>query len=218
MSTLQPMELRPLRLLVVDDHPAVRAGLSLLVASENVLIWAEAACRDDALRQLNAERPDLALVDLSLDGEDGLGLVGDLRRLEVPVLVYSMHSDADHIGEALTAGALGYVTKTEIRDVLLEGIRAVAAGRRFISPKAALVLADRFSELPADDPVASLSHKEQEVFRLIGEGEGTAEIAATLGISTHTVESYYIRIQLKLEVQGMYELRHRAIQHLRGPR
>lgn len=202
-------------ILVVDDHPAVRAGLSLLVSSQGLRICGEAGARKEALMWTNQHHPDLAIVDLSLDGEDGLLLVGDLIERGVPVLVYSMHSDADHVRSAFTAGALGYVTKSEIRDVLMEGIREVCSGHVFVSPKAAVALTDRLTGAPADDPVKTLSIKECEVFRRLGEGDGTLEIAAGMHISTHTVESYYARIQLKLGAQGMYELRHRAIEFLR---
>jgi DNA-binding NarL/FixJ family response regulator len=134
---------------------------------------------------------------------------------DVSVLVYSMHCDAEHITAALSAGALGYVTKSEMRDVLIEGIHHVCSGNRFVSPKAAVALADRMKESTGPDPLKTLSGKEQEVFRRLGEGDGTLEIAAGMHISTHTVESYYSRIQLKLGIQGMYELRHRAIEFLR---
>jgi len=202
----------PICVLVVDDHPAVRAGLSLLVSSQGLETCGEAAGRQEALTHTDQRRPDLAIVDLSLDGEDGLLLVTDMVERRVPVLVYSMHSDADHVQDALAAGALGYVTKSEIRDVLMEGIREVRSGRRFVSPRAASALAERLAGRPTEDPVETLSSKEREVFRRLGTGDGTLEIAAGMRISTHTVESYYARIQLKLGVQGMYELRHRAIE------
>lgn len=205
-------------ILVVDDHPAVRAGLSLLVSSQGLEICAEAGARREALEHADRRRPDLAIVDLSLDGEDGLLLVSDLINRDVPVLVYSMHGDSEHVKGAFSAGALGYVTKSEIRDVLIEGIHAVCSGHRFVSPKAAVALADRVTDPPTGDPLKTLSSKEREVFRRLGEGDGTLEIAGRMQISTHTVESYYARIQLKLNVQGMYELRHRAIEFLRRHR
>lgn len=206
-------EPNPIRLLVVDDHPAVREGLALLVASEGMEVCGEAARREDALRKAEECRPDLAVVDLSLDGEDGLHLVSDLREVGIPTLVYSMHNDAGHVQGAFRAGALGYVTKSEFRGVLVEAIRAVCAGQRFVSPKSAAAPAAPDPAL-SSDRIAALSGKEREVYALMGRGEGTGEIAAALDISPHTVESYYGRIQLKLGLEGMYELRRSAIDHL----
>lgn len=202
-----------IRILLVDDHPAVREGLALLVSAENMLVAGEADRRTDAIELADASRPDLAIVDLSLDGEDGLVLVGDLKRRGVPVLVYSMHGDAQHVEAAFAAGALGYVTKSEFRGVLVEAIRAVAASRRFVSPKAAVALTERFAATHGEDALGNLSTQEREVHRLIGRGEGAHQIAVAMGISTHTVESYCARIQLKLGLAGMYELRHHAIAH-----
>jgi DNA-binding NarL/FixJ family response regulator len=215
MSPDDPGVSAPIRILVVDDHPAVREGLSLLVSPQGMEICAEAGSRAEALAKLDARRPHLAIVDLSLDREDGLLLVADLKARGVPVLIYSMHRDLQHVESAFAAGALGYVTKSEFRGVLVEAIREVSAGRRFVSPKAAVALSERFTASQANDARCALSGKEREVYRLLGNGEGTFEIAAAMNISTHTVESYYARIQLKLGLEGMYELRRHAIEHYR---
>lgn len=204
----------PIRVLVVDDHPAVREGLALLLSTEGIDVCAEAGSRAEALALAEERQPDLAIVDLSLDGEDGLALVDAFSARGLPSLVYSMHNDAAHVGAAVAAGASGYVTKAELRGVLVAAIRAVAARRRFVSPKAAVALAEQVAG-PADEPLARLSAKEREVYRLVGQGEGTHEIAAAMRISPHTVESYFARIQLKLEVEGMHELRRHAIDHQR---
>ncbi len=201
-----------LRILVVDDHPAVHEGLSLLVSPEGMEICAKARRRADALKHVGSGGPDLAIVDLSLEDEDGLLLVSDLKAHGVPVLVYSMHGDVRHVEGAFAAGALGYVTKLEFHSVLLEAIHAVSAGSRFVSPKAAAALAQRLNEAQADEIVDALSDKERQVFELLGKGEGTYEIAARMNISTHTVASYYSRIQIKLGLEGMYELRRHAIE------
>ncbi len=205
----------PIRILVVDDHPAVREALALLVSSQGMEVCAEAGGRADALASLATRRPHLAVVDLALDGEDGLVLIAQLRSRGIAALVYSMHSDAGHVQAAFGAGALGYVTKAEFRGVLAEAIRAVAAGRRFVSPRAAVALAERITEPHRGEMPATLSGQEREVYRLMGQGEGTHEIAIALNISTHTVESYYARIQQKLGLEGMYELRRRAIDDFR---
>ena len=204
------------RILVVDDHPAVREGLALLVSSEGIETCSQASTHAEALAQVAHCRPDMAIVDLSLDGEDGLTLVHELTSARLPVLVYSMHSDAQHVEAAFAAGALGYVTKSEFRGALVEAIRSVAAHRRFLSPRAASAAAELLPGAKTDDSLKALSAKEREVYRLVGTGDGTGQIAAALGISTHTVESYYSRIQVKLDLEGMYEHRRHAIDHFRG--
>ncbi len=215
MSSVHSGATAPIRILVVDDHPAVREGLAILVSSQGMEVCAEAGTRIEALARVKESRPDLAIVDLSLDREDGLLLIANLRAGGVPVLVYSMHNDLHHVEGAFAAGALGYVTKSEFRGVLAEAIHKVCAGRRFVSPRAAVVLAERVVGSQAGGTAAALSAKEQEVYDLLGKGEGTFEIAAAMGISTHTVESYYARIQLKLGLEGMYKLRRHAIDHYR---
>ncbi len=203
-----------IRVLVVDDHPAVREGLALLLSTEGIDVCATAGRRAEALALAQESHPHLAIVDLSLDGEDGLLLVSDLKERGLPTLVYSMHNDARHVGGAFAAGALGYVTKSEFRGVLVEAIHAVKGRQRFVSPKAAVALAGRLAGPAADETLARLSGQETEVYRLVGQGEGTHEIAAAMRISTHTVESYCARIQLKLGLEGMHELRRHAIEHL----
>ena len=204
-----------IRIVVVDDHPAIRQGLALLLAPVRIEVAAEAAGLAEARLRVRECRPDLAVVDLSLDGEDGTTLIADFRTWNVPVLVYSMHKDARHVEAAFAAGALGYVTKGELHDVLVQGIREVAAGRRFVSPTAAFAVVDQ-AVAPSsaeDGGVQGLSRQEHEVYQLLGRGEGTCEIAAAMGISARTVQSYYARILVKLGLNGMYALRQHAISH-----
>lgn len=200
-----------IRVLLVDDHPAVREGLALLLAPDGIEVVAEASARAEALARVKERRPDLAIVDLSLDTEDGTALIADLRARDVRALAYSMHKDARHVDGAFAAGALGYVTKRELHDVLVQAIRQVAAGHQFVSPIAAVALAQRAAQSHAEPGARGLSQQEREVYQLLGTGEGTYEIAAALKISTRTVESYYARMMVKLGLNGMYELRHHAI-------
>jgi DNA-binding NarL/FixJ family response regulator len=204
----------PIRVLLVDDHPGVRQGLALLLAPEGIEACAEAGGKAQAMEYVGKCRFELAIIDLSLDGEDGLTLVAELHQRSVPVLVYSMHKDAQHVGEAFAAGALGYVTKREHHAVLVQAIRDVAAGRLFVSPQAAGALAERLTGMTADDSVQKLSPHERRVYELIGRGEDIFDIAAALRISHHTVETYYGRILVKLNLNGMHELRRHAIDYL----
>ena len=202
-----------IRVLLVDDHPAVRDGLTLLLASDGIVVSAGAGGRTEALSCLKEPRPDLAIVDLSLEGEDGLALIADLHQRNVRVLVYSMHSDARHVSSTLAAGALGYVTKREFHTVLVQGVREVAAGRRFLSPNAGAALAQQIAEPPPPDGVGRLSSQECEVYKHLGQGKNVAEIALAMDISAHTVESYFKRIVTKLKLSGMHELRRHSIEH-----
>jgi len=204
---------RPIRVLIVDDHPAVRQGLALLLESEGIVVCAEAGNCAAALAQAGAHRPDLALVDLSLGDEDGLMLVAGFRQRALPCLVYSMHSDGGHVESAFAAGALGYVTKQEVQRVLVEAIGEVAAGRRFVSPKAAIALAEQAAAGRIIANLAELSVQEHQVYRLLGAGGTTKDIAAAMNISPRTVESYYARMLVKLNLEGVRELRRHAINH-----
>ena len=131
----------PIRVLLVDDHPAVRQGLAILLAPEGIQACGQAGGRADALARVAECRPEVAIVDLSLDGEDGFQLIADLHERQIPVLVYSMHNDARRVASAFAAGALGYVTKREFDPVLVQAVREVASGRLFASPIAAAALA-----------------------------------------------------------------------------
>jgi DNA-binding NarL/FixJ family response regulator len=169
----------------------------------------------EAFAQPEKRFPDVAIIDLSLDGEDGLELIVRLHQRRVPVLVYSMHSDAQRVAGAFASGAFGYVTKRERQEVLIQGIREVASGRRFVSPIAAAAVAEVLTDSPAHGGVEKLSPHERKVYNLLGEGADTFQIAAALNISNHTVESYYSRILVKLGLHSMRDLRHHAIAHLR---
>ena len=202
-----------IRIMIADDHPAVCQGLKLLLEPEGITVCAQASRRVEALAQAEKHCPDLVLVDLSLGDDNGITLVGNLQCLGLPSLVYSMHEDARHVEEALAAGAQGYVTKREVHRLLVQAIRETAAGRRFVSPRAALGLADRTVVERSDTLHAELSRQERNVYRLMGRGEGTSQIARMLKISARTVESYYSRILVKLDLETMRELRRHAIDH-----
>ena len=207
-----------IRVLLVDDHPAVRMGLAMLLASEGIEVCGEAAGFDDAMELAGGCAPCVAVVDLSLAGRDGLDVVAGLLARGVRSLVYSMHDGGRHVQAAFAAGALGYVAKREMHRVLVEAIRSVAEGRRFASPEAAAALAGHVAMMAGSDAPheTELSEQERQVYRMLGEGEGTIEIAAALRISTRTVDSYYARIQAKLGLRGMRDLRRHAISHLRS--
>ena len=196
------------RVLIVDDHPAVRFGLKLVLEQGGAVIAGEADNRETALALVEATRPDLVLVDLSLGDQDGLELLAELGRRQpgLPLLVYSMHEDAEHIQRALGAGARGYFAKRESAAQLGEGLRSVLAGAVYLSPRIAQALAEAQASASRQ-----LSQKEQEIFDLLGEGLSGPAIAARLDLSPRTVESYFARMLAKLGLGGTRELRQQAI-------
>lgn len=197
------------RLFVVDDHPVVREGLRLLLEQQGIVVCGEAGDATTALVAIPAAAPDLVMVDLSLGQESGLTLLRALAGLpdRVPLLVYSMHEDSFHVQQAFAAGAAGYVTKREISALLTLAIGELLAGRRYTSPRAEAVLGTVTADARQSEP---LSPRELEVYRLLGEGYSAPGIAAELGVSRRTVDSYFARILEKLHLHGMETLRRRA--------
>lgn len=193
-----------IQVLLVEDHPVVRQGLRLLLEQEGIQVCGEADNVEAARQCASQCQPDVVVVDLSLGDEDGVELLGHLQQEwpELPLLVYSMFGDSVHVDRALRAGARAFVSKREASDVLALAIRECVAGRRYLSPSI---------ELEREGSTVTLSLQEIQIFNLMGEGLNTSTVAARLDLSPRTVESYYSRMQAKLQVRGMRELRQRAI-------
>lgn len=210
------------RIILVDDHPAVRQGLALLLARDHHQICGEAGSRAEALRLSTFGTADMALLDLSLGEESGLSLLDDFTRQGIPVLVYSMHEDPAIIRQALARGAVGYVCKREASRVLLAAVREVLGGRCYLSPFVAEKMAAGGSlsvpVAPKTPPAdGALSEREGQIIELLGQGCGNQEIAEKLALSVRTVESYCARAIEKLDLAGMKDLRRYAIQQQRRP-
>lgn len=206
------------RILIVDDHPIMRQGLALLIDREADLeVCGDAEEANAALRLVETKRPDLVVVDISLDGPDGLDLLKDIRAREphLPVLMLSMHDEMLYAERALRAGANGYIMKQEATDKILIAIRRILAGDIFVSDRMARKMIHRFvgEAVPQDrSPVATLTDRELEVFRLLGKWRATRQIAEELHISIKTVESYQARIKEKLDLRNLREVVQRAVQ------
>jgi DNA-binding NarL/FixJ family response regulator len=191
------------QILLVDDHPIVRAGLAMLLAAEQDLaVCGQAESVEAALDVIAARRPDLVLVDLSLRGAGGLELVKALARMQIRALVVSMHESPIWAERALAAGARGYVLKSEAGRVVVDAIRRVRAGRVFVSASIAeALLAHRVGAglgAEAGERYDALTDREIEVLRRIGQGMTTRQIGADLGLSAKTVQTYRERIKRKL--------------------
>ena len=203
---------------IMDDHPIVRQGLALLINREpDLAVCGDAEEAGSALRRIEELKPDLIVVDISLNGPDGLDLLKDIRVRDVnlPVLILSMLDESLYAERALRAGANGYIMKQEATDRVLVAIRRILSGEIYVSDRIANRMLHRFaSGAPVEQrsPVADLTDRELEVFRLIGEGHGTRQIAQDLHLSVKTVESYQAHIKDKLSLKNARELLQRAVQ------
>jgi DNA-binding NarL/FixJ family response regulator len=213
---------RAARILIVDDHPMMREGLSVRIAAQpDLCVCGEAADVDEALRQVHDARPDLVIVDLSLRRGHGLDLIERIKASHpaVKMLVLSQSEEALYAERSLRAGALGYINKCECQESIVGAIREVLAGRLYVSPEMTAHLLARAIEgdvPPGTDPVERLSNRELQVFQLIGQGATTASIAQQLHVSVHTIESHRENIRHKLGLRNGAELMQRAVQwHLK---
>jgi len=208
---------KPKQILIVDDHPMMRDGLAALITAQpDLAVCAQAADAREAMQVIEAHWPDLVLMDISLPGKSGLEAIKDILALQSgqAILVISMHDESLYAERVLRAGARGYVMKQEGGKRILEGIRAVLAGKVFVSEKMSARIMDAFTgRRPGDTggSVESLSDREFEVFQLIGRGRSTKEIAAQLHLSGKTVEVHRVNIKTKLKLATSPELVHYAV-------
>jgi len=205
-------------LLLVDNHPIFRRGLIALNESQpGLAVRAAVGTRAAALDAIRTNRPDLVIIDLVLGAEDGLDLVKEIktRYPSISSLVLSMHDEEVYAERALSAGALGYVTKQELEETVLGAIRSALAGKRHMSEALQRRLAEGYlgGRTPdTDSPIRTLSDRELQVFRLIGQGRTTRKIAVTLARSVKTIESHLEHIKNKLALGSAAELAQRATQ------
>lgn len=207
------MEIRtntPFRILLVDDHPAVRQGLTVVLTSRGYIVAGESDSREDAVALLKQTRFDLAILDLTLKEGNGLDLLVDLKEVGIPALVYSMHESPATMKQALDCGAKGYVTKREEPAILLEGVERVLRGETYVRPSPSPTQ-DMSNPTDTSSPEEGLSQRERQILELMGQGEMNTEIALALHISARTVETYYLRIMDKFGLANVKELRKFAI-------
>lgn len=199
----------PARLFLVDDHAMVREGLATVLTQAGFAICGQAGNIRETFAHPELATADLAVVDLSIGEDSGLKLIQALRARRLPSLVYSMHEDANIVRHAFAAGALGYVTKREVAQSLLEALQTVLTGERYLSPRVA-------AALQKSAPLDGLNGQQRQLYRLLGQGCTNEQVAQRLGISLRTFESYCVRIVDKLGVSGVKELRQQAIRAARA--
>jgi DNA-binding NarL/FixJ family response regulator len=203
---------------VVDDHPIVRQGLALLINREaDLAVCGEAEEMHAALSAIQAAKPDILILDISLNGPDGLELLKNIRITSprLPVLVLSMHDESIYAERALRAGANGYIMKQEATEKVLVALRRLLSGEIHVSDRIANNMLRHYvrgANVSEHSSVSDLSDRELEVFRLIGEGQGTRQIAEALHLSVKTVESYQAHIKEKLSLRSARELVQHAVQ------
>jgi DNA-binding NarL/FixJ family response regulator len=209
---------RKSRVFVVDDHPLVRDGLSTLINQESDLeVCGTAEDAISALPAIATSRPHIALIDISLKNTSGLELIKDLKiqQPSVALIVVSMHDEMLYAERALRAGARGYIMKRETTRNVLAAIRRVLEGGVYLSDNvvtrmASLVAGQRQRESISAERVERLSDRELEIFRLLGRGLATSEIASILHINFKTIQAYCARAKEKLGLTTAIELRRAA--------
>jgi DNA-binding NarL/FixJ family response regulator len=203
-----------MKILVVDDHPIVRAGLVRLLAGDGRFTVSEAATSRDALTMFRSTRPDLVILDLNLPGVSGLEMIRRLRHDDetARILVLSMHDDAIHVVRALEAGAAGYLSKDAPPAEILMAINRIAAGQRYVQQELAQELA-LLNARPTPHSLDDLSSRELDILRLLGDGSSLQAIADAIGVSYKTVANNCAQIKAKLGVPRTADLIRIAILH-----
>jgi len=205
------------RILIVDDHPLFRQGLRELIDREpGWSVCGEAADAVEATRLVAETEPGLVIVDISLAGTNGIDLIKSLSAAdaELPLLVVSMHDESLYAERAIRAGALGYVMKHEPPKTFKTAIHRVLGGEMYLSEKMATTLLAKLMRgggEPEETPVSRLSDRELEVFRFLGQGKGTKQIAQELNLTIATINSFRARIKEKLGLKSSTELLLNAI-------
>ena len=203
------------RVLIVDDHPIFRAGLTSLVNLETELtVCGEANDAAQAMHALEKLHPDLVLLDMSLPGKGGLELLKDIRAIapQTPVLIISMHDETLYAERVIKAGGRGYIMKQEGPEKIVQAVRKVLSGGISVSERIAAQILDAMSggKSGTSSSVSTLTDREFEVYRLLGQGKEPHEIARTLHLSIKTVDTHRAHIRQKLGLRNGTELIHHA--------
>ena len=204
-----------IRILIADDHAIVRRGLKqILEESTEMKVVAEAANGADALHWIRANDCDVALLDISMPGSSGIEVLKQLReeKPKLPVLILSIYPEDQYAVRLIKAGAAGYLTKESAPTEVVEAVRRVASGKKYISPTVAEMLADEIGAPDEKLPHQILSDREYQIFLLFASAKTPTEIAAALALSVKTVSTHRHRILEKMHLRNNAELMHYAIE------
>ncbi len=215
MTKLSP----PKKILIVDDHPSVRDGLSLRIALHSDLeVCGEADSEDEAFALVQHSAPDLVLVDISLKSGNGIELIKRIRshNSAIKMLVVTGFQESLYAERACRAGAMGFLNKQESSIKLMEAIRSVLAGQRFLSSAMTQRLINQSLGVrdKTKSPIENLTNRELEIFRMIGEGLTSSAIAERLFLSPYTIDTHRENIKRKLDISNAAELARAAVQWL----
>ena len=206
-----------IKVLLADDHSIVRDGLRRIVAeSEDIEVVAEASDGKEAIQQTHLTSPDVAIIDISMPGQDGLEVISQLHSFypKLPILVLTMHEEEQYVVRAIESGAMGYITKRSAPEQLLNAIRKVHSGYRYLTDEATELLALRVARGAVGQSLLdSLSMRELQVLRRLALGHTNREIAESYNISIKTVDTYRSRLLKKLNLRNNAELSRFAIQN-----
>lgn len=209
--------MKSIRILLADDHSIVLDGLKrILEDCDDLEVVAEAGSGEQAVRMAMEKRPDVAVVDISMPGMDGLEVVARLKDQadEIPVIILTMYEEEQYMFRAIEAGARGYITKRSAPDQLVHAVRRVVAGKRYIPQEMAEAMAGRLSQgSESRSLLDSLSTRELQVLRGLALGSTNKEIASTYDISVKTVDTYRLRLLRKLNLRNNVDLSRFAMQH-----
>ena len=210
------MRARCARILVVDDHPLIREGLRARIAAQpDIEVCGEASTVDEGMALIRAKEPELIILDLALMKSHGLELIKRVRAegFNPKILVVSAYPESLFAERALRAGADGYINKQALQSHVVEAIRAVLRGERYLSSAMSQrLMAQAIEGKMERSGVVALSDRELQIFELIGQGHSTSEIANVLHLSVHTIETYREKIRRKLGLRNGTELMLRAVQ------
>jgi len=205
-----------INILIVDDHLIVREGIKRIIDdSADMNIIAEASSGMEALELIWKNKYNLILLDISMPGKNGLQTLKEIKKYDndLPVLMLSMHAEQQYAMRAIKAGASGYITKDAASVQLVEAIRKINGGRKYISPEVADLLATDLYHNNEKEPHENLSDREFEVLKMIAKGDSIKIIAKNLSISPKTVSTYRSRILEKLDLETNSDIIHYAINY-----
>jgi|RhiMetdeSRZDD1v2_1073273.scaffolds.fasta_scaffold00177_59 DNA-binding NarL/FixJ family response regulator len=206
----------PISVFIADDHAIVREGLAALLAAQpDIRIAGSAGNGREALAAVLQARPAVLIMDIAMPEMNGIEATRQIHDAlpQIHIVILSMHAGAEHVFQALEAGARGYVLKESAAKEICEAVRAVHLGRRYLSAKVAEVLAERVGRRAAVSPLESLSKREREILKLVADGCSSARIAEMLHLSPKTVDTYRSRLMEKLNLSDIAGLVKFAIQH-----